>query len=263
MTLRNRLCFGYALVSLGVLLALLLALPLGAAESPRQRVMGVFYLSFLLVLLLTYLLGAAGRLVGLATSHSPPTWRKGWQEFGYPLFHRHIWADFGRLYALVFLVFVGALVVAGLETYLHQRFVGFEQRIPLSDDGTGLSETEALQRIARDQLPLRPADRARFAQVMAATDLSYAGSAAALLVFLARLIPYFFWRSGGPTAPTLAAAWRRGSWWPSLGFGFGLWAGLGGLLLLPGPLWLRLVLAAGLFALWTLLYARVLGASPR
>ncbi len=254
--LKNRLCFGYALVSLGVLMALLLALPIAAADSPRQRVMGLFQLSFVLVLLLTYLLGAAGRLMGLAASQSPPTWRKGWQELGYPLFQRHIWADCGRLYALVFLVFVGALVAAGLETYLHLRFVGFEQRIALSNDGTGLTETDALQKIARDQLPLTPADGARFAQVMAVTNLVYASFAASLLVFLTRLIPYFFWRSGGPAAPTLAQAWRRGSWRLSLGFGLSLWAGLGGLLLIASPLWLRLVLAAGLFAVWALVYAR-------
>ena len=246
-----------ALTSLVFFAALLLVIPITDAAEPRQRVMGQFYLSILLTLLMTYLLYAAGRFWNPSSSETVQSLASRLRILGFPLAHRHAWGDFGRLYALLFLVFVGAGVLSGLITAVATPLVGFEQRVDVSDDGTGLSETEAMRQIATGEIALNPADQARLDQVHRVRGLGLVVGLIVLLPCLVRLLPFFFWRARGPRAPTLAETWAQVPWARVLPFTAGLSLILAGTYVAPIPRLFALAAFTLLFVGWSLIYAKV------
>ena len=76
-------------VVLALFLCLTLALPILDADTPRRRVMGLFYLSLPLTLLLAYLFAAVGRLRGLGVCADAGGLAACLQAWGFPLGHRH------------------------------------------------------------------------------------------------------------------------------------------------------------------------------
>lgn len=245
-----------AVAFLGVLMLGLLILGL---DNPRQATMSQFYLSIPLTLLLSYLFAAAGRAHNLAVSSGGVGWARRVQDLGFPLGHVHAWGDFGRLYALLFLVFIAPVILAAFPTLIANNVVGFEQTVDISTDGTGLSETEAFQQIGTEQIDLIPADQAKFETVMQVASLSYVIGLILIMPCFAKLIPFYFWRSGGRAGPNLAETWRRVPWGLALSFGLVLVAGLALSLILPSPLIARYIFVTLFIAIWAILYARWIG----
>ena len=247
--------FGLGLTTLLFFVILLPAISLRELEEPRRVVMTQFYLSLALILMLTFMLQAAGRAAGLALSAGGTGLAGRLQALGLPLAHRHAWGDFGRLVALLFLVFIGPTLVSLFITLVASGFIGFEGTVPITDDGSGLSETEAIVGAANGDIALSAADQVREAQVLVYRNW---GLVAGFLIFmpcLARLIPYFFWRSGGRDAATLAQTWQTVPWAMAVPFGLALLAGLAGCLYLPLPLIAAYALASLFLGGWSLAFA--------
>ena len=255
---------GLGLSALGFFLLLLPAIPILELEDPRRATMTLFYLSIVLTLLLSYMFSAAGRAPHLALAPGGEGTAGALQRWGFPILHRHAWGDFGRLYALLFLTFMGPILFSLFITLMASAFVGFEGTVEIVEDGAeGLTEGEALNQIASGEIALSAADEARRARVQLVSQISLAVGFILIMPCFARLVPFYFWRSGGRDAATLADTWRRVSWGTAILFGLSLLAGLAALFILPTPLWVRFLLASLLFALWALLLARQVGAYDR
>ena len=243
-------------VVLALFLCLTLALPILDAEAPRRRVMGLFYLSLPLTLLLAYLFAAVGRLRGLGVCADAGGLAARLQAWGFPLGHRHAWGDAGRLYALLFLCFVGGVILSGFCTLIASAVVGFEGRIAIDADGAGaLSEPEAMAQIAEGTLALTSADAARRAQVLWVRDISFVLGLALLLPCFARLVPFFFWRCQAAGSVSFAKAWRQVPWRYAFLYGVALLAILLSVVSLPGPLVVRYGLFSLLMMFWAFSYA--------
>ncbi len=255
MILSHRAKFAYCLVTFCLFAILIPVIFIVDIENPRQGAMLPFYLSMLITLLLSYLFMAAGRLYELGSSGGGAGISGFLQSWGFPILHRHGWGDFGRLYALFFLTFMAPLIPTGFAVLIGSNLIGFEATVAISNNGAGLSESEAMSKIASGQIPLFGQDLAREAQIALVRDWTY--RACLLLVFpcLVRLIPYFFWRSGGCEAPSLAATWRHVSWRLSSLFGLALLAALIIPIALPGLLIFRLALFSIFISVWAMLYA--------
>ena len=248
-------------------------------ENPRRTVMMLFSLSPVLVLFLSFLFSAAGRMQGLALNPPVEGLAGRLQHWGFPILHRHSWGDFGRLYALLFLVFMGPVLLALFVTLISIPFIGFEQRLDIRDEADlqilqrpeALSaaereeilqrptETEAIRGVARGDIALGAADQDRVDLVLRLAQIAAALGYILTFPCFTRLVPFYFWRSGGPAAATLAATWRRVPWKIASPFGLILLAGLATLFFLPIPLWLRYVLTAGFFACWAYALAHQVG----
>lgn len=253
---------GLILTTLALFLCLLPAHILGNLPDPRRATMTVFYLSILLTLLLSYQFAAAGRAEGLAMSSGGDGQAGRLQQFGFPILHRHAWGDFGRLYALLFLVFMAPVLFALFVTLMASAFAGFEQTVTITEDGTGLSETEALVQIAEGEIALDARDAARASRVGLIGRVGYALGLLVIMPCFARLVPFFFWRSGGRDAAKLSEVWATVPWRHATAFGLSLAAGLAALVFLPVPIWAAYALAALFFGLWALIYARTIGPYP-
>lgn len=267
---------GLILSALALFLALLPAASIMEIEDPRRSVMTLFYLSIVLALFLSFVFSAAGRAQGLAMEATREGLARQLQGWGFPVLYRHGWGDFGRLYALLFLVFMAPILLALFVTLTSTAFVGFEQRVDIQDENALQTpdalteeerermlqlptETEAIRDVASGDITLEAAEQERADLILLIAQI--AAGVGYILIFpcFARLVPFYFWRSGGPKAATLAETWRSVSWRRAFIFGLSLLLGLLVLFFLPTPLWVRYALAAAFFAGWALVFARQTG----
>lgn len=267
---------GLILSALALFLALLPAAAVLEIEDPRRSVMTLFYLSIVLALFLSFVFSAAGRAQGLAMDASGEGLAARLQTWGFPILRRHGWGDFGRLYALLFLVFMGPILFALFVVLTSTAFIGFEQRIDIQDENAlqtpdalteeereemleRPTETEAIRDVASGNIQLSSGEEERVALIDTISRIAVAVGYVLIFPCFARLVPFYFWRSGGPEAATFAQTWRAVRWRTAIVFGLILLLGLVALFFLPAPLWTRYALAAAFFAVWALALARQVG----
>ena len=210
--------YSLLLLSIGLLaVLLLLAQPIRHLPEPNQRVMGQFYLSIALVFVLSFLLKGAA-LPSL-----------NWRFFIQP----HTWGDGGRLYALFFLIFAGPALLVVLIGSLAASALPYDATFAThtfqGEPIGALSEKELMNRVLSGDILPPPAQARAIWTIQLINGLVLFGASWFALVFLARLVPFFFWRAETRGLVTLAKAWQFVRWRSALLWGSLLMGGLTGL----------------------------------
>jgi len=171
---------------------------------------------------------------------------------------RHAWGDFGRLYALLFLVITGPAILVALIGSVSAAFFPFDARLIMETHAGEplwvLSEGDLMNKVMAGEIRLPPNVAQNAAWILAVNGLVSLTATGLFLVCLTRLVPYFFWRSGGPVAATLAQTWRGVGWGHAVLFG----AVLTGVLVILYRAALPTALSTTVFVAFILIWAWIL-----
>ena len=257
--------WGVGLTALAFILTFWLADLVLTADSSRHRVMGLFYLSIPLVLFLTYLMAAVGQLRWPANPENAGS-TPALERWGFPFFNWRAWGDFGRLYALLFLVSTGPALLVVLISSISSSVLPFEPEMVMVRYGHepigALSQGQLMELVLAGEIH-PPAKTQMIAKTLSQINQGiFQLGSLFFLVCLTRLVPYFLWRGNRAQAATLAQTWAHVRWKTGLIFGLPLTIVLAGLMTLNLPIPITALGFTSFITAWLFLLAGHVGPSP-